>query len=77
MFVRDRLDGCSPNVGAASRYKRYMRVDILAADAESLRKALGELPLGRPMSCVPGYFEVINAHTVGSLTISRASIKWV
>ena len=33
--------------------------------------------VGRPMSCVPGYFEVINTHTVGSLTIPRASIKWV
>ena len=33
--------------------------------------------LGRPMSCVPGYFEVINTHTVGFLTIPRASIKWV
>ena len=32
---------------------------------------------GRPMSCVPGYFEVIKPHTVGSLTIPRASIKWV
>ena len=26
---------------------------------------------------MPGYFEVINPHTVGSLTIPRASIKWV
>ena len=33
--------------------------------------------LARPMSYVPGYFEVINTHTVGSLTIPRASIKWV
>ena len=33
--------------------------------------------VGRPMSCVPGYFEVINTHTVGFLTIPRASIKWV
>ena len=33
--------------------------------------------LGRPMSCVPGYFEVINTHTVGFLTIPRACIKWV
>ena len=31
--------------------------------------------LGRPMSCMPGYFEVINTHTVGSLSIPRASIK--
>ena len=36
---------------------------------------IGEI--ARPMSCVPGYFEVINTHTVGSLTIPRASIKWV
>ena len=33
--------------------------------------------VGRPMSCVPGYFDVINTHTVGFLTIPRASIKWV
>ena len=33
--------------------------------------------VGRPMSCVPGYFEVINTHVVGSLTIPRACIKWV
>ena len=33
--------------------------------------------LGRPVSCMPGYFEVINPHTVGFLTIPRASIKWV
>ena len=32
---------------------------------------------GRPISCVPGYSDVINPHTVGSLTIPRASIKWV
>ena len=25
--------------------------------------------IGRPMSCVPGYFEVTNTHTVGFLTI--------
>ena len=37
----------------------------------------GPLTLARPMSCMPGYFEVINPHTVGSLTIPRASIKWV
>ena len=30
------------------------------------------------MSCVPGHFEVIKPpHTAGSLTIPRASIKWV
>ena len=29
------------------------------------------------MSCVPGYVEEINTHHVGSLTIPRASIKWV
>ena len=29
------------------------------------------------MSCMPGYSEVINPHTVGFLTIPRASIKWV
>ena len=33
--------------------------------------------VGRPMSCMPGKFEVINHHNVGSLTIPRASIKWV
>ena len=33
--------------------------------------------LGRSMSCVPGYFEVINTHTAGFLTIPRACIKWV
>ena len=27
--------------------------------------------------CSPGYREVINTHTVGSLTIPRGSIKWV
>ena len=26
---------------------------------------------------MPGYFEIINRHTVSSLTIPRASIKWV
>ena len=37
-----------------------------------------DMPLvGRPMSCMPGYFEVINPHTVGSQTIHRASIKWL
>ena len=36
-----------------------------------------DMMLGRPMSCVPGYFEVINTHTVGFLTIPRACIKWV
>ena len=36
-----------------------------------------DMIVGRPMSCVPGYFEVINTHTVGFLTIPRASIKWV
>ena len=42
------------------------------------RAPIGRLVvLGRPMSCMPGYFEVINTHTVGSLTIPRASIKWV
>ena len=35
------------------------------------------LLLGMPMSCMPGYLEVINTHIVGSLTIPRASIKWV
>ena len=29
------------------------------------------------MSCVPGCYEVIHTHTVGFLTIPRASIKWV
>ena len=33
--------------------------------------------IGRPMSCMPGYFEVINSHTVGSLTIPRANFTWV
>ena len=41
------------------------------------RPLLPHLLVARPMSCVPGYFEVINHHTVGSLTIPRASIKWV
>ena len=31
----------------------------------------------RPMSRVQEYFEVINPQTVGSLTIPRASIRWV
>ena len=35
------------------------------------------MEIGRPMSCMPGYFGVINTHTVGSLTIPRASIKWL
>ena len=39
---------------------------------------LGSWTLGckvaQPMSCVPGYFEVINPHTVGSLTIPRAVV---
>ena len=33
--------------------------------------------VGRPIPCVPGYVETINTHTVGFLTIPRASIKWV
>ena len=40
-------------------------------------RGVGFTMVGRPMSCVPGYFEVINTHTVGFLTIPRASIKWV
>ena len=40
-------------------------------------RLLGAPYIGRPMSCMPGYSEVINAHTVGFLTIPRASIKWV
>ena len=37
----------------------------------------GPLYIARPMSCMPGYSGIINPHTVGSLTIPRASIKWV
>ena len=36
---------------------------------------LEALFVGRPMSCMQGYFGVINPHTVGSLTIPRASIS--
>ena len=43
----------------------------------SVDKHARKLVLVRPMSCMPGYFEVINTHTVGSLTIPRASIKWL
>ena len=46
-----------------------------AADQAPMVRA--HLPVCRPMSCMPGYFDVINTHTVGSLTIPRASIKWV
>ena len=49
--------------------------DLIEALAK--RSSEARLILGRPMSCVPGYFEVINTHTIGSLTIPRASIKWV
>ena len=41
------------------------------------RRSRAHTLVARPMSCVPGYFEVINTHTVGFLTIPRASIKWV
>ena len=47
-----------------------IRTEILSTDYIILL-------LGRPMSCMPGYVEVINTHTVGSLTIPTASIKWV
>ena len=30
--------------------------------------------IGRPMSCMQGYREVVNPHNIGSLTIPRASI---
>ena len=35
------------------------------------------MSVGRPMSCMPGYCEVIKHHIVGFLTIHRASIKRV
>ena len=58
-------------VGAA------VEVKLLAASLVSSWAVQAPIVVGRPMSCVPGYFEVINTHTVGSLTIPRASIKWV
>ena len=33
--------------------------------------------LARPMSCVPGYCEVIDHHTEASQTIPKSGIKWV
>ena len=54
----------------------YARVlDRLATHANAVLSTT--ITLGRPMSCVPGYFEIINPYNVGSLTIPRASIKWV
>ena len=47
------------------------------ADGSALLDLHRQPLLARPMSCMPGYFEVINTHTVGSLTIPRASFKWV
>ena len=35
------------------------------------------ITIGRPMSCMPGYCEVRNTHTIGFLTIPRTSIKWL
>ena len=53
-------------------------LEALFDDAPSPRARLC-MPcvVARPMSCMPGYSEVINTHIVGSLTIPRASIKWV
>ena len=50
-------------------------VDTLRSGAQI--RCMHGILVARPMSCMPGYFEIINPHTVGSLTIPRASIKWV
>ena len=48
------------------------------ADYGELLKLRAAIPLARPMACMhTGYCEVINPHTVGSLTIPRAGIEWV
>ena len=48
---------------------------VHALSPEEARTA--HLLLAQPMSCAQECSEVINLHTVGSLPIPRASIKWV
>ena len=56
--------------GAAAEFARDLVVyGVLAA--------VPDMTVARPMSCVQGYSEVINPHTVGSLAIPAPSIKWV
>ena len=72
---------CSIPVGVRLGEACYVEVAEVTADVRPRlgppRRLTEVILLGRPMSCVPGYFEVINTHTVGFLTIPTASIKWV
>ena len=49
----------------------------MKVEGREWRGSCFSMPLALPMSCMPGYFESINPHTVCFLTIPRASIKWV
>ena len=50
--------------------------ELLLVDKGAAMCTVCMLLLARPMSCVQEYFDFIHPHTVGSLTIPRASIKW-
>ena len=86
----DKLQDAVEAARKANHVTTWITVAKMCVDKEEFRMAQqagmhiiiepqlrATMDVARPMSCVPGYFQVINTHTVGSLTIPRASIKWV
>ena len=62
------------SLAARVRFLHSRRADRTAVAAP---KVHAQVIVAQPMSCVHEHVEVINPHTVGSLTIPRASIEWV
>ena len=71
--IRGGIRGGNDRVELVSELLHHL--EVLRAFQGTAACATTPLIVGRPTSCVHENVEVINPHTVGSLTIPRPSIK--